>query len=167
MHALLQQIADAVNNGLYFLALVCALTVPDMCSGLESANGLTTAFTTTAASTTSTQRAVRDARMAATTSGMGPRAAVRRQPGGKGRTDFASVTSARSASSIKCWLPILVARSRPDRIQRRTVSGSRLVRRAASGTVSIVVAYYNNLHDHTDHMGRRTVELKHGPTPRA
>jgi hypothetical protein len=41
-------------------------------------------------------------------------------------------------------VPILVALRRPDLIQRRTVSGSRLVRRAASGTVSIVAVYYNN-----------------------
>src|SRR6266446_2948007 len=51
---------------------------------------------------------------------------------------------ASSSSSIRCWVPILVALSRPDLIQRRTVSGSRLVRRAASGTVNIVALYYNN-----------------------
>jgi hypothetical protein len=45
---------------------------------------------------------------------------------------------------MTCWVPILVAFRRPDLIQRRTVSGSRLVRRAASGTVSIVARYYNN-----------------------
>ena len=50
---------------------------------------------------------------------------------------------ARSSSSIRCCVPILVAFKRPERIQRRTVSGSRLVRRAASGTVSIVATYYN------------------------
>src|SRR5690348_5179069 len=98
----------------------------------------------TAASTTSTQRAVREARMAATTSGIGPWAAVRRHPAGSGRMDFSSATCARSASSIMCWVPILVARRRPDRTPRRTVSGWRLVRRAASGTVSTVVPYYNN-----------------------
>ncbi len=54
------------------------------------------------------------------------------------------VRRAKSSSSIRCCVPILVAFSRPERIQRRTVSGSRLVRRAASGTVSIVVTYYNN-----------------------
>jgi hypothetical protein len=52
---------------------------------------------------------------------------------------------ARSPSSMKCWVPILVAFKRPDLIQRRTVSGLRLVRRAASGTVSVVALYYNNL----------------------
>lgn len=52
---------------------------------------------------------------------------------------------ARSPSSMRCWVPILVAFKRPDLIQRRTVSGLRLVRRAASGTVSIVALYYNNL----------------------
>lgn len=58
---------------------------------------------------------------------------------------FSSMTCARSASSIMCWVPILVALRRPDRIQRRTVSGSRLVRRAASGTVNTVATYYNKL----------------------
>ncbi len=42
------------------------------------------------------------------------------------------------ARRMRCWVPTRVALKRPDRIQRRTVSGSRLVRRAASGTVSIV-----------------------------
>jgi len=51
---------------------------------------------------------------------------------------------AKSSSSIKCCVPTLVDLRRPERIQRRTVSGSRLARRAASGTVSIVVTYYNN-----------------------
>ncbi len=41
MHALLQQIAIAVNSGLYFLALAGTLTIPDMCAGLERPNGLT------------------------------------------------------------------------------------------------------------------------------
>ena len=36
-------------------------------------------------------------------------------------------------------------RRRPDRIQRRTVSGLQRTRRAASGTVSIGVAYYNSV----------------------
>lgn len=102
------------------------------------------AVTTTAASTTNTQRPVREERIAATTSGMASRVAVRRQPAGRAKTDFASVSSARSPSSIMCWVPIRVALSRPERIQRRTVSGSRFVRRAASGTVSNVAAYYNN-----------------------
>jgi len=58
---------------------------------------------------------------------------------------MASLSSrAKSSSSIRCCVPILVAFSRPERIQRRTVSGSRLVRRAASGTVSIVAIYYNS-----------------------
>ena len=77
------------------------------------------------------------------TSGIGSWVAVRRQPAGSTNTAFASVSCARSASSIMCWVPILVARSRPERIQRRTVSGSRLVRRAASGTVSNVASCYN------------------------
>jgi hypothetical protein len=97
------------------------------------------------ASTTSNQRPVREERIAATTSGMASSVAVLRQPGGIDNADVISVTSARSASSIMCWVPILVALRRPERIQRRTVSGSRLVRRAASGTVSMVARYYNNL----------------------
>jgi hypothetical protein len=81
--------------------------------------------------------------MAASTSGIGPLVAVRRHPGGNGKAAFISVSRARSSSSIMCWVPILVDRRRPDRIHRRTVSGSRFVRRAASGTVSIVARYYN------------------------
>lgn len=81
--------------------------------------------------------------MAASTSGIGPRVAVRRHPNGSGNTALASVNSAKSPSSIRCWVPTLVALNRPDLIQRRIVSGSRLVRRAASGTVSIVAIYYN------------------------
>jgi hypothetical protein len=54
------------------------------------------------------------------------------------------VRRAKSFSSIRCCVPIRVALSLPERIQRRTVSGSRFVRRAASGTVSIVATYYNN-----------------------
>jgi len=96
-----------------------------------------------AASTTSTQRAAREDRIAASTSGIGPCVAVRRHPDGNGNTALVSVSSARSPSSIRCWVPTLVAFSRPDLIQRRTVSGSRLVRRAASGTVNIVAIYYN------------------------
>ena len=81
--------------------------------------------------------------MAASTSGIGPCVAVRRHPDGNGNTALVSVNCAKSPSSIKCWVPTLVAFRRPDLIQRRTVSGSRLVRRAASGTVIIVATYYN------------------------
>ena len=69
--------------------------------------------------------------------------AVRLQDGGIGRV-ASSARRAKSFSSIMCCVPILVAFSLPERIQRRTVSGSRFVRRAASGTVSIVATYYNN-----------------------
>jgi hypothetical protein len=89
------------------------------------------------------QRAAREERIAATTSGMRSPVAVRCQDAGRG-TVASLVMRARSSSSIRCCVPILVAFSRPERIQRRTVSGSRLVRRAASGTVSIVATYYNN-----------------------
>ena len=50
----------------------------------------------------------------------------------------------RSDSSMRCCVPARRDRSRPDRIQRRTVSGLQRTRRAASGTVSIGVAYYNS-----------------------
>src|SRR5207302_9233017 len=93
--------------------------------------------------TTSTQRSARDERIAASTSGIRSLVAVRRHPAGNGKVAFFWVRPASSASSIRCWVPILVALSRPDLIQRRTVSGSRLVRRAASGTVNIVALYYN------------------------
>ena len=43
---------------------------------------------------------------------------------------------------MTCWVPTFLAASFPSRIQRRTVSGLRPTRRAASGTVNIVV-YYN------------------------
>ena len=49
----------------------------------------------------------------------------------------------RSDSSIRCCVPIRRDRRRPERIQRRTVSGLQRARRAASGTVSMVVVYYN------------------------
>ena len=51
----------------------------------------------------------------------------------------------RSSSSTRCCVPIRVERSLPSRIQRRTVSGFFLTFRAASGTVSIVVAYHYSL----------------------
>jgi hypothetical protein len=80
--------------------------------------------------------------MAAITSGIGSPVAVRLQPLGRAR-DEGPVKRSRSLSSIRCWVPIRVALRRPDRIHRRTVSGSRLDRLAASGTVSIVALYYN------------------------
>jgi len=67
-------------------------------------------------------------------SGIGSPVAVRDQLGGSGRR-WDITAAARSASSMTCWVPTLCARSRPDRIQRRTVSASRCSRRAASGTV--------------------------------
>ncbi len=45
----------------------------------------------------------------------------------------------RSFSSMTCWVPTLLARNRPSRIQRLIVSGLRPTLRAAWGTVSIVV----------------------------
>src|SRR5258708_4699908 len=87
------------------------------------------------------QGPVRDERIAASTSGMVSPVAARRQPGGRERVE-PRVSRSRSLSSMRCCVPTRVARKRPDLIQRRTVSGSRLVRRAASGTVSIVARHY-------------------------
>ena len=42
MDRLFDEIGAAVDNGLYFMALVATLTIPDMCAGLESADGKTT-----------------------------------------------------------------------------------------------------------------------------
>jgi len=39
---LFDEIALAVNGGLYFLGLIATLSIPDMCAGLESADGQTT-----------------------------------------------------------------------------------------------------------------------------
>ena len=89
------------------------------------------------------QRAEREERIAATTSGIRSPVAVRLHEAGIGSV-ASSVRRAKSSSSIRCCVPMRVALSLPERIQRRTVSGSRLVRRAASGTVSIVATYYNN-----------------------
>jgi hypothetical protein len=88
--------------------------------------------------------------MAAKTSGIASPVAVRRQAAGRGRVE-APTKRARSSSSMTCWVPILVAFKRPDLIQRRTVSGSRLVRRAASGTVNIVAPYYNKSCNEVQH----------------
>lgn len=41
MDRLFDEIALAVNNGLYFLGLMGALAIPDMCAGLESEDGFT------------------------------------------------------------------------------------------------------------------------------
>lgn len=43
---------------------------------------------------------------------------------------------------MTCCVPIFLARSRPDLIQRRMVSGSLPARFAASGTVIIARYYY-------------------------
>jgi hypothetical protein len=39
MNEILRQIRAASATGLYFLALFCALTLPDICGALESENG--------------------------------------------------------------------------------------------------------------------------------
>jgi len=74
---------------------------------------------------------------AETTSGMGRPDLVVLQPSGRGSGASSSRAAARSGSSITCCVPILRARSRPERIHRRIVSGSRPARCAAWGTVSI------------------------------
>lgn len=88
------------------------------------------------------QSASRMSRTMSTQSGIGSFAAVCVQKAGSG-TEPAPVTAARSASSITCCVPTLRAARRPARIHRLIVSGLRPVRRAASGTVSTVVEYYN------------------------
>lgn len=76
------------------------------------------------------------------TSGIGSPVAVLRHPGGKDGAET-GMRARRSDSSIRCWVPTRRERRRPERIQRRTVSGLQRARRAASGTVSMCVAYYN------------------------
>ena len=90
------------------------------------------------------QRPSLDRRTAPTTSGIGSPVAVFRQATGSDRS-VAGMSIRRSASSMTCCVPTRRERRRPDLIQRRMVSGSRRVRRAASGTVSMLVAYYNIL----------------------
>ena len=88
------------------------------------------------------QRPSLERRTATTTSGIGSPVDVFRQAAGTDRLP-AGMSTRRSASSMRCWVPTRRERRRPDRIQRRMVSGSRRVLRAASGTVSMRVAYYN------------------------
>lgn len=85
----------------------------------------------------------RDCARAATIFGIGRPERVAFHAFGSGSISPSPRDPSRSASSITCCVPTLRARSRPERIQRRIVSGSRPAFRAASGTVSIGVAYYN------------------------
>jgi hypothetical protein len=39
MEVILKQVEDALNSGLYYLAVVIALTLPDICAALESDSG--------------------------------------------------------------------------------------------------------------------------------
>ena len=91
--------------------------------------------------TSNRQRPAQESRRIATTSGSISPDDDRRQAGGSG-TVAPSAGAARSASSIRCWVPTRCARRRPERIRRRTVSGLRRTRRAASGTVTKVVTCY-------------------------
>src|ERR1700730_13163891 len=86
------------------------------------------------------QRLTREERTAATTLGIGSPVAVRRQPSGSGSVLVSN--AAKFSSSIRYCVPSLRAARRPERIQRRIVSGFRRVRSAAFGTVSIVVVLY-------------------------
>ena len=62
-----------------------------------------------------------------------------------GRRITGGATSVRrSASAMRCCVPTRCDRRRPDRIQRRTVSGLQRTRRATSGTVSMRVEYDNS-----------------------
>src|SRR6266511_60224 len=85
----------------------------------------------------------RDRRIQRTTFGIGSPHHVVFHPSGSGSISSSSASAvSRSVSSITCCVPILRARSLPERIHRRIVSGFRPRRLAASGTVSIVVIYY-------------------------
>ena len=83
-------------------------------------------------------------RIRPTQSGIGSPVAVSSHHAGAANTR-APATASRSSSSMTCWVPTFRAVSLPSRIHRRMVSGWRPVRLAASGTVNIVVAYYNTL----------------------
>jgi len=90
------------------------------------------------------QRPSRDRRTARMTSGIGSPVAVLRHTAGN--DGAATGTGARNPdSSIRCCGPTRRERRRPERIHRRTVSALQPARRAASGTVSMRVAYYNML----------------------
>jgi hypothetical protein len=88
------------------------------------------------------QRPSRDRRTVRTTSGIGSPVAVLRQPDGRDGPETGT-RARRSDGSIRCCVPTRRERRRPERIHRRTVSGLQPTRRAASGTVSMFVAYYN------------------------
>lgn len=91
---------------------------------------------------------MRERRNSCTQGGIGSPVSVIFHAGGSGSTS--DVRASRSSSAITCCVPTLLAGRRPERIQRRMVSGSRFTRRAASGTVNIFnVVVYNNLYDAT------------------
>ena len=101
------------------------------------------AWTAALASRTITgQRPSRERRTARTTSGIGSPVAVLRHSAGR-RISPGGTSARRSDSSMRCCVPARRDGRRPDRIQRRTVSGLQRTRRAASGTVIMGVAYYN------------------------
>ena len=79
----------------------------------------------------------------ATQSGRGRPEANFFQRSGIGSETPAASSASRSDSAIRCCLPTLVARRRPERIHRLTVSGLRATRRAASGTVNMGCNYYS------------------------
>lgn len=113
------------------------------CKGRTSASDRQAWMIADASATTKDQRPAREARRDARTSGNISPVGVVVQARGRGNVRGSS-SSARSASSITCCVPIFRALRRPDLIQRRTVSGSRWIRSAASGTVNIVARCYNN-----------------------
>ncbi len=115
------------------------------CEGLEAAVARRGGQNDVRVEDEDAQRESRTSRTRATQSGIGSPVHVVRHPSGMGVTPPRSRASARSLSSMTCCVPILLARSLPERIQRRIVSGFRPVRRAASGTVIIVVEYYYNM----------------------
>jgi len=111
-------------------------------TGSTAGNGtITLTEHATLASTTSNYRPRRERWISCTQFGCGrPSDIVRHDLGTGSVSSFP--TASRSRSSMTCWVPTRREWSRPERIHRRIVSGSRPTRRAASGTVSIV-EYYN------------------------
>lgn len=92
------------------------------------------------------RRPSRDRLTARTTSGIGSPVLVLRHPDRRDGPETGT-RAKRSAGSIRCCVPIRRERRRPERIHRRTVSGLQPTLRAASGTVSMLLACYNMLYE--------------------
>ena len=93
---------------------------------------------TLASTTSTTQQLTLYPRRMATTSGIGSPVTVHVIHCGRGKVSPFR-TALRSTSAIICWVPTFLTGKRPERIQRRIVSGLRQARWAASGTVIICI----------------------------